>query len=232
MPLRLLPAALVCLAAAAAQQKTDVPSEVANGMQLARQGRYIEAERALKAYADRNANQPEAQAILAQLYYHFGYYANALQMFDKAIALAPGDRQSRILGAVCLFKTGEGEKAAAVTKQLLAEQPPPNDIDLTLTYAQYLFERRDLDAALIQTRAAVAFAPQHPIGFFWLARILQAKGETKEATVAAEKSVELAPQLPYARNLLVRLYSLQGRLDDAQRQAQWLKDFEAQKANP
>jgi tetratricopeptide (TPR) repeat protein len=209
-----------------------MPAAVATGMQFARQGRYLDAERTLKAYASQNPNSPEAQAILGQLYYHFGYYANALPVFQKAVALAPGDRQSRILGAVCLFKTGAESQAEAETKKLLAEQPPPNDVDLTLTYAQYLFEKRDLDAALTQARAAVAFAPQHPIGYFWLARILQAKGESRQATEAAEQSVKLAPQLPYARNLLVRLYRIQGRLDDARQQAQWLKDFEAQKANP
>jgi tetratricopeptide (TPR) repeat protein len=232
MLFRLPLAAFVCLVAAAARQQTDTPAPVVTGMQFARQGRYLDAERVLKAYAEQNSTKPEAQAILAQLYYHFGYYAAALPVFERAASLAPSDRQSRVLGAVCLFKIGATERAEAATKQLLAEQPPPNDIDLTLTYAQFLYEKPDLDAALIQARAAVAFAPQHPIGFFWLARILQAKGETREATIAAERSVQLAPQLPFARNLLARLYRMQGRLDDAQRQAEWLKDFEARKANP
>jgi tetratricopeptide (TPR) repeat protein len=232
MPIRIVLAAFVCLIYATAQRGPDVPAEVASGLQFARQGRYLDAERVLKAYAEQNPDRPEPQAILAQLYYHFGYYANALPAFDKAVALAPADRQSRVFAAVCLFKTGAEQQAETATKKLLAEQPPPNDIDLTLTYAQYLFEKRDLDAALTQARAAVGFAPRHPIGYFWLARILQAKGESNAATEAAEQSVKLAPQLPYARNLLVRLYRLQGRLDEAQQQAQWLKDFEAQKASP
>jgi tetratricopeptide (TPR) repeat protein len=232
MPIRIVLAALVCLQTSVAQRRSDVPAEVVAGLQLARQGRYLDAERVLKAYAELNPARPEAQAVLAQLYYRFGYYANALPAFDKAVALAPADRQSRVLAAVCLFKTGAGPEAEIATRKLLAEQPPPNDIDLTLSYAQYLFEKRDLDAALTQARAAVGFAPQHPIGYFWLARILQSKGDSKAATEAAEQSVKLAPQLPYARNLLVRLYRLQGRLDEARQQAQWLKDFEAQKASP
>jgi tetratricopeptide (TPR) repeat protein len=231
MPFRLSLAAYACLIGAG-QAQTPPPGPVAAGIRFAREGRYLDAERLLKAYAEHNPNRPQAQAILAQLYYHFGYYAAALPVFEKAAALSPSDRQSRVLAAVCLFKTGAVEKAESATKQLLAEQPPPNDIDLTLTYAQYLYEKRDLDAALVQARGAVAFAPQHPIGFFWLARILQAKGETKEATDAAERSVQLAPQLPFARNLLARLYRLQGRVADAQRQTDWLKDFEARKANP
>ena len=213
-------------------QSGQIPEPIAAGMQLARQGRYQEAERVLKAFAGDNPNKPEAQAVLGKLYYRFGYYAAALPALQKAVALEPSDRESRILGAVCLFKTGAAEKAEAATQKLLAESPPPNDIDLTLTYAQYLYENGDLKAALRQARAAVTFAPQHPIGFFWLARILQAQGETKEATKAAEHSVQLAPQLPFARNLLVRLYRTQGRAEDAARQAEWLRASELRKANP
>jgi tetratricopeptide (TPR) repeat protein len=232
MQFRLAIATFVLCLACTARQQTAIPDPIAAGMQLARQGRYLEAEHILKTYAGQNPNTAAPQAALGQLYYHFGYYAAAEPAFQKAIALDSNDRSSRILGAVCLFKIGEGEAAEAATRTLLAEKPPPDDVDLSLTYAQYLYEKHDLDAALAQAQAAVAFAPQHPIGFFWLARILQAKGDTKQATVAAERSVKLAPQLPYARNLLVRLYRIQGRVDDAERQAQWFKGFEAPRANP
>jgi tetratricopeptide (TPR) repeat protein len=232
MPLRLAAALLVSLAASKAQSQKPLPAPIARGMQLARQGQYQQAEQVLKLFAEQNPDTPEAQEALGQLYYHYGYYAAAEPAFEKAFSLDPNDKHSRVLSAVCLFKIGDRQKAELVTKQLLAEKPPPNDIDLSLTYAQYLYENRDLAGALAQTEAAVAFAPQHPIGFFWLARILQAQGETKAATEAAEHSVQLAPQLPYARNLLVRLYRTQGRMDDAAREAQWLKNFEAQKANP
>jgi len=223
---------LVCLIAVAAQPQTGMPGPLATGIQLAKEGRYLEAQRILKTYADQNPDQPAAQAILGQLYYHFGYYAAALPVLQKAFSLQPADRQSHILVAVCLFKIGDNAKAEGVTQELLAEKPPPDDVDLSLSYAQYLYEKGDLDAALTQAQATVVFSPQHPIGFFWLARILQAKGETKQAAEAAERSVQLAPDLPYARNLLVRLYRRQGRVADATREADWLRDFEARKANP
>ena len=83
MPIRIVLAAFVCLIYATAQRGPDVPAEIASGLQFARQGRYLDAERVLKAYAEQNPDRPEPQAILAQLYYHFGYYANALPAFDK-----------------------------------------------------------------------------------------------------------------------------------------------------
>jgi tetratricopeptide (TPR) repeat protein len=216
---------------AGAQSQRQLPEPIAQGMQLARQGQYQEAERLLKQFAEQNPQDSQAQRALGELYYHFGYYAAAEPVLGRAFAVEPRDKRARILSAVCLFKIGDIEHAVQSTKALLAETPPPNDIDLSLTYAQYLYENHDLNGALTLAKATVAFAPQHPIGFFWLARILQARGDTKEATKAAEQSVELAPSLPYARNLLVRLYRLQGRADDAEREAQWLKDFETQKAN-
>jgi tetratricopeptide (TPR) repeat protein len=219
------------LATMAGAQSQRLPEPIAQAMQLARQGQYQEAERLLKQFAEQNPQDFQAQRALGELYYRFGYYAAAEPVLERAFALEPRDRRSRILSAVCLFKIGDVEHAAQATRKLLAETPPPNDIDLSLTYAQYLYENHDLNGALALAKATVAFAPQHPIAFFWLARILQARGDTKEATRAAEESVELAPSLPYARNLLVRLYRLQGRAEDAEREAQWLKDFEAQKAN-
>ena len=129
-----------------------------------------------------------------------------------------------------MFKTGDREAAVALTQKLLAESPPPNDIDLTLTYAQYLYEHGEMDKAMAQARAATEFAPQHPIAWFWMARLLLQNGDLRQAAQAAEQSVALGPQLPYARNLLVRIYRLEGRTDDAERQAEWVKSFEARKA--
>lgn len=163
MQRRLAMAILLWLAETAAAQ---VPGPIANAMQFARQGRYQEAERILKSYAEQNPNNAEAYEALGQLYYHFGYYAAAEPVFEKALELMPNDRPARILDAVCLFKIGETAKAEAAARKLLAENPPPNDIDLSLTYARYLYENHDLAGALAQTKAAVAFAPDHPIGFF------------------------------------------------------------------
>ena len=201
-------------------------------MRLANQGHYLEAETILKGLIASNPGDADSELALGELYYRFGYFDAALAPLSRDLELRPGDRRARILRAVCLFKTGSGTQAVAATEQLLAENPPPNDIDLTLSYAQYLYEHRELDLALAQARSAADFAPQHPIAYFWLSRILLQKGDIVPAEEAAERSVALAPQLPFARNLLVRIYRLQGRTGDAEREAEWLRTYEARKAAP
>jgi tetratricopeptide (TPR) repeat protein len=199
---------------------------------LGHQGRYLDAQELLTKLIQSDPKDIESWGTLAELDFRFGYYDTALAALNKFLELRSGDQHARVLKAVCLFKSGEGVEAVSLTRQLLAEKPPPNDVDLTLTYAQYLYEHGDLEDALAQARNATVFAPQHPIAFFWLARLLLDKGQIADAARAAEQSVGLGSQLPYARNLLVRIYRLQGRTDDAERQADWIRAFEARKASP
>jgi Flp pilus assembly protein TadD len=215
-----------------AQDAASVPEERAGAVRLANQGRYLQAEAILKSLTQRDPKDVDSELALAQVYYRFGYFDSSLSALSRVLELRADDRLARVLKAVCLFKVGSDGEAVKLTKQLLAETPPPNDIDLTLTYAQYLFEHGDLDGALSEARNASTFAPTHPIGYFWVARILLQKGQLNEAEQAAEKSVQLAPQLPFARNLLVRIYRLEGRNSDAERQAEWLRGYEARKASP
>lgn len=226
-------ALLACFAIPPVLAQSDTRSQArANGIQLAQQGRYLEAENILKSLTESDPKDADSQLALGELYYRYGYYDAALKPLSRVLELRPNARASSILKAVCLFKTGANAAAVALTKELLAENPPPNDIDLTLTYAQYLYEHGDFDQALTQARSATQFAPEHPIGYFWLARILLEKRQLIEAAQAAERSVALAPQLPYARNLLIRIYRLEGRGADAERQAEWLRAYEARKASP
>jgi tetratricopeptide (TPR) repeat protein len=218
--------ALFALSLNAAPQQPSL----ADAMALGRKGQYFDAERALKDLLRTDAGDAAVHAALGELYYRFGHYEAAVPALSKAIELRPADRQSRIWKAVCLFKLGQADAAVATTRELLAETPPPNDIDLSLTYAEYLYQQRDLEEALKQTRAAIAFAPRHPVGYFWLARLLLEKRQLDEAAGAAERSVALAPELPFARNLLVRIYRMEGRAADSEKQAAWIRDYENRKA--
>lgn len=220
------------LAALTAQDGNARGQDRATALQLARRGRYPQAEEILKHLVESEPLDLASQSALAQLNYRFGYYDAALLPASKVIELRPDDREMRILQAVCLFKTGGDAAAVNLTRHLLTANPPPNDIDLTLTYAQYLYEHGEWESALAQVQCAIEFAPQHPIGYFWLARILLQQEKLAEAAAAAERSVSLAPQLPFARNLLVRIYRLQGRQADMERESEWLRAYEARKASP
>jgi predicted Zn-dependent protease len=132
--------------------------------------------------------------------------------------------------AVCLMKIGQQERGEAEARTLLAERPPLNDVDVTLTLAEVLYERGDLRGALALADEAMAFAPRHPIPPYWRARVLLQQKQILAAAKSAEDSVRLAPQLPFAHDLLSRIYRLQGRTADAARETEWLRQFENQKA--
>ncbi len=213
----------VAILAALAQQPPPAGA-IASALALGRQGQYLDAERALKDLERADPKDPSVHAALGELYFRYGHYDSAVPELAQA-----ADRQSRAWHVVCLFKIGQTAGAAAA-RELLAASPPPNDIDLSLTYAEYLYQQGDLDEALKQTRAAIAFAPRHPVGYFWLARLLLEKRQLDDAASAAERSLMLGPQLPFARNLLVRIYRMQGRTADSERQAAWIRDYENRKA--
>jgi len=59
--------------------------------------------------------------------------------------------------------------------------------------------------------------------------LLQA-GNLAEASREAEQAVATAPQLPFARVLLLQVYRRQGRSADAERQAAWLRDYDDRRA--
>ena len=61
---------------------------------------------------------------------------------------------------------------------------------------------------------------------FWRAKVLLQLHRTDEAANAAERAERLMPDLPFAHNLLVKIYELQGRTKEAAQQAQWLRDYQ------
>jgi predicted Zn-dependent protease len=127
------------------------------------------------------------------------------------------------------MKTGQVDLGETEARKLLAEQPPLNDLDLTITLAEALYEGGNLTGAIALADQAIAFAPRHPIPPFWRARVLLRQKKIAEAAQSAEESVRLAPQLPFAHDLLSRVYRLQGRAADAAREAEWLRQFENRK---
>lgn len=226
---------LVCLAYCGvlggpgrAQDPRDSSRQAA--VAFARDGRYPDAIAVLTRLVESDDSDVMSLMLLAQLEYTHGYFEAALKPLARLIELRPGDVKARVLRTVCLFKAGRDEEAAPLAQALLSREPAVNDIDLSLSYAEHLYERQQPEAALRETRRAVQFAPGHPISHLWLARLLIDKKQWAEAAAAAERSVSLAPDLPFARNLLVRIYRMQGRESEAQSHVEWLRTFESRKA--
>jgi len=191
-------------------------------------GRWSDAEQILQSLLASDPNDTEARFLKGTMLYRQGYF-RAAEPFLRGVTSGPIEREARAMRAVSLMKSDQVEEGEPEARRLLAERPPLNDIDLTLTLAEVLYERGDLTAALALVDEAAAFAPRHPIPPYWRARVQLQQKKIAEATKSAEDSVRLAPQLPFAHDLLSRLYRLQGRSAEAAREAEWLRQFENQK---
>jgi tetratricopeptide (TPR) repeat protein len=114
----------------------------------------------------------DAQLMLGTLLYKQGYFAAAEPVLSAVLDLDPKRRQAGAMRAVSRIKIGKLESGEQEARTLLGTQPPLNDVDLTMTLAEALYERGDLDEALTHVDEAIAFAPKHPIPPFWRARVL------------------------------------------------------------
>jgi protein O-GlcNAc transferase len=171
----------------------------------------------------------DAWFLYAQLLYQNGYYGGTLAHAERALRLAPSAPwaiRAEIYRAVCLQKVSRPQEAEAAMRKVSVKAGAQHDPDLQLTFAELLYETGRAEEALRRIDEAIASDPKSAIGYFWRARVLLQLGRIDEAASAAEESVRLLPQLPFAHNLLIRIYQMQGRPGKAAEQAQWLRDYQ------
>jgi tetratricopeptide (TPR) repeat protein len=174
---------------------------------------------------ERQPADPQTLRLMIEGFYGGGYYQRALQLIGELRKMQPGDLRIRQLYAVSLAKVGRDAEAEAACKALMDEKPEALDPDVTLTWVQILYEHGRIEAALPYADKVVAQQPRNPIAALWKARLLAGSGHTVEAIKEAELSVSLAPGLPFARTLLLELYRKTGRERDAERETEWLRNF-------
>jgi tetratricopeptide (TPR) repeat protein len=163
--------------------------------------------------------------LLSEALYRQGYFRNALTQLDRLAALHADDVQSRSFRAVSLAKAGELREAEAACRSLMDARPDALDMDVTLTYAEILYDGGRYEAAMPWVDKLAAQQPKNPMAPFWKARLLLRMGNLEQAAKQGELSVALAPALPFAHNVLLEIYRKAGRAQDAEAQAQWMRAF-------
>jgi len=163
--------------------------------------------------------------LLSEGLYRGGFYQKTLQLADELIAIHADDPATRNFRAVSLAKVGQSSQAEVACKGLMEQHPESLDLDVTLTYVEILYEEGRIDGAMPYALKLVEQQPKHPIARYWKARLLFGVGRLEEAAREAELSVSLAPDIPFARNLLLEIYRKMGRAQDAQLQADWLREY-------
>jgi tetratricopeptide (TPR) repeat protein len=191
---------------------------------------FPQAERILRELVDSDSADKESLYYLGALMYQNGYYGAALTFLDGSRDPGGGDpvrqMKTEVYRAVCLSRVGRTQEAEAALRDLAIQPGARHEPDLLLVYAELLYETGRPEIALRQADEALRVNPSLAMAHFWRARILFHLKRLPEAAAAAEHSVELIPELPYPRSLLVRIYQAQGRPADALRQADWLRRYE------
>jgi tetratricopeptide (TPR) repeat protein len=188
------------------------------------------AEQILNELIGTDSNDRESLYYLAVLMYQNGYYGAALSYLDRSndpkVADPLRQLKTRVYRAVCLSRVGRNQEAEAAFQKLALEPDARKEPDLLLVYAELLYETGRPEQGLKQVDEALRVNPSLAMGYFWRARLLLHLKRLPEAAAAAERSIELIPQLPFPRSLLVRIYQALGRPADAARQADWLRQYE------
>lgn len=125
-------------------------------------------------------------AILA-----LGNISQAENLFEKALADAPGLAVARLGQARAAFLRGESDKALAVTEELIAQQPADREALLTKAEVLSLTGRRE--QAIDAYRAVLAAYPKDVPAHVRLASLLAETGRYDEAKAAVQALQNAAP---------------------------------------
>lgn len=213
---------------AVAEAPQDSESRRLLGRAYQEANRFFEGERTLTALVKQDPGDWESWASLGILLYNNNYYARALDALRTALKIRPANPRARLLEASSLAHLGKESEAARVYASLMADPKLSREPELLLGYTQFLVETGKSAEALDPIERAIAAAPNEAKLHFWRARVLMSQGQLNEAAKAARRAIELAPDQPNGRNLLLNVARRLNDKGEIAIQAKWLKEYNAQ----
>lgn len=180
-----------------------------------RQSRTDEAEKALKQSLEVEPSPPAFRLLgLIRLDQNWG--DEAVQLFNKALNLAPDDVESWYYLGLAQQSLAHSEEALRCYEEALKRAP--GDFYTQLQIGTLLLTRGRLQQALEHLRAAQGIRPQNPHVYELLSETYLRSGDLEQALESARRAVNLKPdnrQAHYQSGLvLARL----GKKDESQRE--------------
>ncbi len=198
-----------------ANQQNLTPDEVRNQFQAALGNAVTAAQSATQV----DPNDYQNWLALAQVYQSVvplkiqGAYENAIDSYEKAIALnphAPSLYLNQAELAVVNNNMPEAEKY--VTKAI---QEKNNYTDAIFLLSQIQINEGKIDEASQAVAAATVIDPTNPVAYFQLGVLRYSKKDYTTTIAALERAVALTPNYSNARYFLGLSYAATGRKDDA-----------------
>jgi predicted O-linked N-acetylglucosamine transferase (SPINDLY family)/glycosyltransferase involved in cell wall biosynthesis len=180
------------------------------GVEMAGQGRLLEAKEAYRQALSAKPAFPEALNNLGLLHRHEGANEEALAAFEQALALLP--RHPMILGnlAGALSALGRDQDAKAAYRQALAASP--DDLGALNNLANLMKRLGQRDEAAGLYKKALEIAPEATETRLNLARLLVELGEDQEAEAQFARTLAARPDwseagFAFALSQLEQLYA-------------------------
>ena len=137
-----------------------------------------------------------------------GEFDQAIQQYDKSIALEFGSAQAHYNLGTALLQRGEVERALAECRISLNLQP--NDPDAQVALGNALLAAGRIPESLAQYERALDLRPDDGTTLYSLGNALQAKGDAAGATKLYRKALQFSPEMIEPRLNLGNLLSQEG----------------------
>jgi tetratricopeptide (TPR) repeat protein len=188
-----------------------------------RHGERMRAIKLLSSHVEINPRASESWLLLAKFQYEQAQYESAVESLEKCLALDRNNLAAKAGYADSLTKLGRLDEAGRLFATLLKDNTTRTPAVLT-SYAEFLYTQGRFSEALVPVEESAARHPKCRTTLWVEAQILQALNRLPEATQSAETAVQIDPNFRAARLLLMRLYHLQGKTNEAAEQVAWLKN--------
>lgn len=189
-------------------------------------GQWIAAEKIYRVLVDSDPRDTQSWYHLGMLLYDNTYIEAALEALEKAVQLDPANATAQVYRATALAELGRTAGAQAAFARLAQDPEAAHDPEFLLGQAQLLFRTGRKEEALAGIEEALRQLPKEPKLHYWKARIVFSLDKPAAARPGAELAVQLAPELPNSRFLLLKIYRALGLKEEAAAVAAWLREYE------
>ncbi len=172
-------------------------------------GRTDDARRRYEELVSADPANPVFIGQLAELCRHTGDPARAVELYRRAVAIAPADRDARYNLAVTLQEAGRGEEAFEALSAAIKLDPARPEAHNALGIALAL--RGDLAGARAELERTVELDPHDARAFNNLGNVLRDLKRPDDAERAYARAAELSPAYPDPLNGLGTLEVRRGR---------------------
>jgi len=182
---------------------------------------YSHALTAAERWAALAPKAVDAQRILGVLYLRQGKLDQAVDAFDRSLALTHGDADQGFYLISRILSREEDHKASLELMQRLVQR---HDADAAAhyAYAQLAAQFEDYDQGLAQAQRALDLKPGWADAGLLRARILMGQGKTEAALKGMEALVKAEPRSRALRISYARLLAEANRYDEAGKQFEQL----------